>query len=38
MTRDEILERLRELLRDELGYDGPVAPESELAATSGSTR
>lgn len=31
MKREEIFERLRELLRNEIGYHGPVEPESELA-------
>jgi acyl carrier protein len=35
MTGAEILSTVRELLRAQLGYEGPVAPESELAADLG---
>jgi acyl carrier protein len=35
MNRNEILDRLRELLHREIGYRGPVEPESELAADLG---
>jgi acyl carrier protein len=35
MTGEEILTRLRQLLRAQLGYEGPVEPESELAADLG---
>lgn len=35
MTAEEILATIRELLREQLGYAGPVAPESELAADLG---
>jgi len=35
MTRDEILERIRALLREQLGIGGALEPESELAADLG---
>jgi acyl carrier protein len=35
MTRQEILDRLREVLRSEVGYRGPVEPEHDLAGDLG---